>query len=240
MIRVLSIGNSFSQDAQRYLHKIAKNEGVDIKCVNIYIGGCSLRRHYLNMLDDKAEYNFEFNGEDTGIKVGISQALSSDDWDYITLQQVSHLAPFYDTYVPYITKLAEYVRMYTPKAKLLFHQTWAYEQNSDRMNNELGFEDQHDMLDKIKESYTLAAKEIKADGIIPSGAVMMEAIDSGIGKVHRDTFHADLGIGRYLLGLTWYTSLTGKTAKKDFTDFDVPVDRRKIAIVRNAVNNVKK
>ncbi len=29
MIKILSIGNSFSQDVQRYLHQIAKNEGVE-------------------------------------------------------------------------------------------------------------------------------------------------------------------------------------------------------------------
>ena len=75
MTKVLSIGNSFSQDAQRYLHKIAQNEGVDMKCVNLYIGGCSLKRHYVNLLEDKVDYNFEFNGNNTDIKVSIKQTL---------------------------------------------------------------------------------------------------------------------------------------------------------------------
>ena len=48
-MKILSIGNSFSQDAQRYLHRLAKNEGVDMKTVNLYIGGCPLRSHYLNI-----------------------------------------------------------------------------------------------------------------------------------------------------------------------------------------------
>ena len=59
-MKILSIGNSFSQDAHRYLHKLAKQEGVDLKTVNLYIGGCSLRTHYLNMLGDYANYIFEF------------------------------------------------------------------------------------------------------------------------------------------------------------------------------------
>ena len=62
-MKLLSIGNSFSQDAQRYLHRLAKNDGTDLKTVNLYIGGCSLRTHYLNMLDDNAAYDFQFNGE---------------------------------------------------------------------------------------------------------------------------------------------------------------------------------
>lgn len=71
IMKVLSIGNSFSQDAHRYLHSLAKADGVDLKVVNLFIGGCSLRTHYLNMLDDMATYSFEFNGENTGILVCI-------------------------------------------------------------------------------------------------------------------------------------------------------------------------
>ena len=52
-MKVLSIGNSFSQDAQRYLHRLAKEDGTFIKCVNLYIGGCSLQTHYINMLENK-------------------------------------------------------------------------------------------------------------------------------------------------------------------------------------------
>ena len=57
-MKVLSIGNSFSQDAQKYLHRLAKQDGVELKTVNLYIGGCSLQRHYLNMLDDNAFNDF--------------------------------------------------------------------------------------------------------------------------------------------------------------------------------------
>ena len=66
-MKILSIGNSFSQDAQRYLHRLAKQDGTELKTVNLFIGGCSLQKHYLNMLDDNADYDFEFNGEKTGI-----------------------------------------------------------------------------------------------------------------------------------------------------------------------------
>ena len=55
-MKVLSIGNSFSCDAQRYLHRIAKKDGVQLKTVNLFIGGCSLRTHYLNALQDAAAY----------------------------------------------------------------------------------------------------------------------------------------------------------------------------------------
>lgn len=40
-MKVLAIGNSFSNDAMRYLHGIAKADGVDMKTVNLFIGGWS-------------------------------------------------------------------------------------------------------------------------------------------------------------------------------------------------------
>ena len=130
-MKILSIGNSFSQDAQRYLYRLAKREGVAMKTVNLYIGGCSLRTHYLNILDDMEAYDFQFNGESTGLKVSIREALRSCAWDYVTLQQASGYSARFETYAPYIEALAAYVKKYCPTAKILIHQTWAYENGSD-------------------------------------------------------------------------------------------------------------
>ncbi len=44
-MNILAIGNSFSQDATRYLYDIALSDNVNIKVVNLYIGGCSLELH---------------------------------------------------------------------------------------------------------------------------------------------------------------------------------------------------
>ena len=67
-MKVLAIGNSFSNDAMRYLHGIAKADGVDMKTVNLFIGGCPLSRHYANIHNDAADYDFEFNGVRTAHK----------------------------------------------------------------------------------------------------------------------------------------------------------------------------
>lgn len=234
-MKVLSIGNSFSQDAQRYLHRIAAADGVQLKSVNLMIGGCPLRLHYLNSLNDKKAYGFEFNGEATGIVVSVREALESDEWDVVTLQQVSGQSPKFDTYVPYLPEVAAYVKKYSPKSKIYIHQTWSYEQDSDRLCKELGYQEQADMFADVKESYRKAAELIHADGIIPSGQAMQNALKLGIEKVHRDTFHASLGFGRYLLGLTWYRVLTGNDiAGNAFRDFDVSVTDEEIAIAKKA------
>lgn len=61
-IKLLSIGNSFSTDAQKWLHQIAETAGADIYCANLYIGGCSLQQHWNNYLTQENVYDYEVNG----------------------------------------------------------------------------------------------------------------------------------------------------------------------------------
>lgn len=238
-MKVLSIGNSFSQDAHQYLHELAKHNGDFLKTVNLYIGGCSLRTHYINMLENKPAYLFEFNGQNTNIYVSIKQALISDEWDYVTLQQVSSKSAFFDTYLPYIEALSEYIKKYSPNSKILIHQTWAYEDGSVRLANLQQFDSAKQMFNAICDSYKKANKLINADGIIPCGEAMFKATQLGIEKVHRDTLHASLGVGRYLLALCWYKYLFRKDISNDsFDKFDIPVTPEERQIVIKAVNSV--
>ena len=235
-MKILSIGNSFSADAQRYFQRIAKKEGEAVKTMNLFIGGCPLRLHYLNALQDAVSYGLGFNGEETGFKVSLSQALASDDWDVVTLQQASKFSPRFETYTPYLEYLADYVRKYCPHAKLYIHQTWAYEDGCERVQ-QLGYERSEEMFKDIQASYAKAAELIKADGIIPCGQAMLNASKFGIEKIHRDGYHAHLGVGRYLLGLTWYKALFGKDiTRNDYDEFDVPVSDEERAIAIQAVN----
>lgn len=236
-MKVLSIGNSFSQDAERYLHRLAKADGVNMKTVNLYIGGCPLQRHYINMLDDNADYSFEFNGESTGIKVSIRQALVSDNWDVITLQQVSSSSAKFESYTPYIEALAEYVRKYCPKAKIMIHETWAYEAGSEKLTSVAGFDTPKAMTDAVCNAYKQAADRISADGIIPCGRAMQNATELGVEKIHRDKYHASFGVGRYILALTWYKKLTGRDiSDNSFSDFDEEVTERERKLAIAAVN----
>ena len=65
-MNILDIGNSFSQDATTYLHDIAEADGYDLTVVNLYIGGCSLQRHWENIENDSHIYDYELNGRNQG------------------------------------------------------------------------------------------------------------------------------------------------------------------------------
>ena len=237
-MNILAIGNSFSQDANRYFYGVAKAAGVKILNANLYIGGCPLDLHYRNMMDDKAEYLLEIMGISTGFKVSIKEALLTREWDVVTIQQASPKSPFLHTYTPYVEELAKYIRTYSPKAKLYIHQTWAYEEGSPRVAA-LGFASRADMFASVKSSYAKAAEFISADGIIPSGEVAERATALGAEKIHRDGSHIGLGIGRYALALTWLEILTGRSAiGNTFRDFDVEVSEEEIEIAQRAAHEI--
>ena len=108
MLHVLSIGNSFSDDAQRYLHDLSLAEGTEIDCVNLYIGGCPLKVHWENVVNDATAYAYMHNGrmihcqddDEQLVRANILQTLTSREWDVITLQQASHDSGDYATSQP--------------------------------------------------------------------------------------------------------------------------------------------
>lgn len=236
-MKVLSIGNSFSQDAQRYLSRLAKHNGEELLTVNLMIGGCPLEKHYDCMINDKREYMLGVNGVESGVWVSMPQVVMSSKWDVITLQQASHFSFDYSTYQPYANKIVEFVKEHNPEAKILIQETWAYADVSDRLKEMTNFSSAEEMHDAIKVCYDKMAKDLNADGIIPSGTAMQNALKLGMEKVHRDGFHASLGAGRYMIALCWYKKLFDKDISADtFNDFDEPVSDKEREIVIKAVN----
>jgi hypothetical protein len=77
------------------------------------------------------------------------------------------------------------------------------------------------------------------DGIIPSGTLFGIMLDSGIEKVHRDTFHADFGLGRYALGLLWFSYITGEDiSANQYRKLDVIADENDIKVAIDCVKKV--
>lgn len=239
-MKILSIGNSFSMDATHYLNRMAKSCGLQINTVNLYIGGCSLYTHYINAVENLSNYTLDFNGFYTGFQVSIKQALISNDYDIVTLQQASHFSFKPETYEPYLSYLAEYVRKYCPHAKIFIHQTWGYNPGEARLG-EMGFLTHRSMYDEVEKSYDKAFQIIggEAYGLIPCGKTMCALVESGISssEIFRDAIHAGFGLGRYALALTWLEYLAEKSAFDcDFSDFDAEVDMSAIECAKKAAH----
>lgn len=217
MIKVLAIGNSFSQDATAYLYDIANAANIDLKVVNLYIGGCSLETHWNNVEADAALYDYELNGKSTGQKISIKEAFVNETWDYVTLQQVSGDSGILTTYYPYITKLSNYVKQLAPQAEQLIHQTWAYEIDSNHsafMNYE---NNQSKMYQALSASYEKVAEDLSLK-VIPCGKVIQTLRSHPIFDYEtnglslcRDGFHMSLVYGRYAVAATWYEFIIGQS-----------------------------
>ena len=216
-MNILSIGNSFSQDAQRYLHRIARADKVELNTFNLYIGGCPLSLHYQNILSEERRYTLEMNGSSTGFYVSLKEALLNRDWDIVTIQQVSAQSPYYDTYQPYLDNVMKYVMEKVPSAEFLLQETWAYE--SDSMHS--GFctyhQNQQEMYEKLSEAYKAVAKDCGVR-LIPCGDVIQALrkkspflYGHGGMSICRDGFHVNVIYGRYLLAAVWYKTLTGNS-----------------------------
>lgn len=217
-IKVLAIGNSFSQDAVEYLRRIALSEGVDIIAGNLCIAGCSLEMHWNNVICNAHDYTYYRFAEECSVteNAALLETLKSEKWDYVTFQQASYASGQYETYQPYLSQLSAFVKEHAPQAAQLIHQTWAYEIDSDHGGFAQYNNDQKTMFQGIKDAYGRAAKLLGA-AIIPCGEAVQLARSTvpfdyanGGKSLNRDGFHASIPHGRYLLSAVWYEALTGE------------------------------
>ena len=239
-MKILSIGNSFSDDAQRYLREIALGEGVEIETLNLCIGGCSLERHANNIKSGERAYLFHHNGDlNCEDLVTIDEGLAMREWDIVTLQQVSTGSFKEDSYYPYINEIADYVRAKLPNAKIYIHMTWAYEWGCPRSFEITDGKGSKFMLEGLRHAYKRAKAEIGAEGIIPSGELMELLRQRGVSEIYRDSFHAGYGLARYAIGLLWFKLFTGRSVlNNSFTALDVPASDEDLKIARECVESL--
>lgn len=240
-MQILSIGNSFSQDAHKWLHKLAEDNGIFLETVNLYIGGCSLKRHWENVKNDASDYDFQHNGGDSEYKIGIMEALKLRKWDIITLQQVSQDSGIYETYEPYLSSLVSTIKSVTPDAKLYFQETWAYEIDSTHSGFANYNNSQEKMYRSIKSVSKIASESIGAT-LIPTGDIIQALRETvpefdyknGGLSLCRDGFHLSLDYGRFAAAATWLKTITGKKiTTENFEDFNP-------ALIKKIINTVNK
>ncbi len=219
MINILSIGNSFSQDATHYLHKIAEAGGVDTKVVNLYIGGCNLERHWSNVQSGAEDYLYELNGKSTEKYISVQEALREEKWDYIITQQASHDSGWSETYEPFLGNLVCYIRKQVPEAEILMQETWAYEIDSTHGNFPRYHNSQQEMYERLRKAYNAAADR-HGLRLIPCGDIIQKLrenppfiYEEGGISLCRDGFHMNYIYGRYALAAVWYKSITGNSVE---------------------------
>ena len=143
----------------------------------------------------------------------MKSAIQNADWDFITLQQASGSSGMPDTYEPYLSNLIEYVNTYktNPDAKILWHMTWAYQQDSTHSAFPNYNKDQLTMYNAIVDTMKAKVHPHKEIAFcIPTGTVIQNARTTYYGdNLTRDGYHLGKQQGRYIAGLTWYHTISG-------------------------------
>ena len=99
-----------------------------------------------------------------------------------------------------------------------------------------GYEDHKAMFADLKAAYQTLCERVNAVGIIPSGELFQKMLANGFETVHRDTYHATRGAGRYALALLWYRMLTGADVTDNtFCDFDEEVTPEQMQTIKTLV-----
>ncbi len=214
-MNVLSIGNSLSTNAHKFLPHLAKATGKELLLCNLFIGGCSLETHWNNWREEKTDYEYEvYLPNETEMTraddIALHEAVEDEDWSVITLQQCSHLSGVPESYSPYLAELAEYCRMMKPDARVMLHQTWAYENGADHPGFERYGRNQAEMYKALTECYANASDESEIDLIIPSGKAWQTARNT-IGDILTvDGYHGN-DMGCYLASACFYEMIFGES-----------------------------
>lgn len=232
-MKVLSIGNSFSQDAHTYLPFLAKGEGEELLLGNLFLAGASLEDHYRNFIDENEVYTYEVflpNQTDKMAPDGIAlhEAVEDDDWDIITLQQASPLSGVKESYEPYLSELMGYLQLVQPKAEIILHQTWAYEQGCDKKEFAEYYDgNQQKMYEKLTECYVEMATKNEIKRIIPTGFAWQIARGTFVGdRLTRDGFHGN-EMGQFLGSCCYFEAIFNRNCYG--TSFDLPDFDKKVS-----------
>ena len=236
-LRLFLIGNSFSQNASRYLPQLAKDGGYKLVIGRAELGGCPLQRHW-----DSVAVNLQDSSRGKAYSgKSLKQLLSSGKWDIVTIQQASILSADSTTYQPYASLLYSFIKTLQPNAKVLIHQTWPY--RIDAPSFAQTAKDQYagtakEMWQKSREAYHKVAADLGIQ-IIPVGDAFEMTQEQAAAQYtkanfNKDTFvypslppqkyslhvgyfynkqkleldtHHASAAGCYLAGLVWYSLL---------------------------------
>ena len=215
VVKVLAIGNSFSQDAiEQYLYELARAQGDSLVIGNAYIGGCSIDRHYTNLLKDSALYAYRkvVGGvRSERKKWTLKQIIRDEQWDIISLQQASQLSGVFESYknLPAFKRLVEsYITNF--HVEFVWHMTWAFAED---FKSPLFYNydnKQRQMYSDIISTMLSVMPAIGNPRIVPTGTAV-QLVRHRLGDIlNRDGMHLSYTLGRYTAACTWCEFLTGR------------------------------
>ncbi len=168
-LRLFVVGNSFSNNATRFLPALARAGGHELVLAHAQTGGCSFERHWAAVeaaLANPGDPKARIYGSKS-----LAECLGDGPWDVITFQQYSLHSSDIGTYRPAAPNLHAHLRRLQPNAEILMHQTWAYRVDAAQFGLVGGGKNaanQREMREKSRAAYWEMAQELHTR-VIPTG-----------------------------------------------------------------------
>ena len=216
-LRILGIGNSFTDDGMMYLPELLEAAGIrNVVLGRLYIAGCSLERHCREYAGNAPAYIYykstSNRWETVSKKATLLDGIADERWDVVVLQQASGKSGIYPTYQPWFGRLVEIVRWCCPNAGacIAWQQTWAYARNSQHRDFGRYEKNQQLMYRGIVSSVEQLMRETSVEVVVPSGTAIQDLRNTALCDsldLTRDGYHLNPGTGRYTAACAWFQTL---------------------------------
>lgn len=206
-LKVLAIGNSFVDDPMAYFNDIVKASGIDASALCVYSavkGGASLEYWAITcQTGDKVIINRCTGAMTMPITQAPLNQLLAQDWDVVTVQQLSDLSQKPESFNPSLSYLIGQIREQCPNKNVViaWQQVWSYWDGD--LDKSISNWQNISEVAKLTFNYGI-------DMIIPTGTAIQNARMSSLNTPHgllRDSKHLAYGVGRYVAACTWFEAL---------------------------------
>lgn len=218
-LKILCIGNSFTEDATNRLPKIIETCSLSNICIgHLIAGGASLKQYYDSYMNNSAIGIYQVTDDQLKWRTvsknfTMKQALQYADWDIITFQQVSYEAGRFQTYQPYLSNLIDIAKNECVNSKPIFvwQMPWSFASGcKDEIFGRYKY-NQLRMYNNITAATKVMMSQSDIDIVVPIGTAIQNLRNTNLNNppldITRDFRHIDQGIGRYTASCTLFQKL---------------------------------
>lgn len=229
-LKILCVGNSFTDDATVYLPLIVKSAGINNVFIGrVIVGGGSLKQLCDSYIDNSSQCIYEITDDKMKWKTvsrnySLKDALKYADWDIITFQQLSHDAGRYQTYQPYLSNLIDIAKSNGNNSDAIFawQMPWAYSSGcTEEVFGKYGF-DQQKMYEAITKTTKIMMNNSDIDVLAPVGTAIQNLRRTSLNNppldITVDNRHLDYGAGRYTAACVLFQTLIAPCYDIDLFD----------------------
>lgn len=215
-LRILGIGNSFTDDGMMYLPNLLASAGIhNVVLGRLYIGGCTLERHVHEYEGQTQAYVYYKSTHNRWVTVSktasLLDGLRDEKWDIVVLQQASGYSGLYSSYEPWLDQLMEIVRFNCRNAGacIAWQQTWAYATTSTHPDFPKYYNNQLLMYQNIMSCNETLVDSSPIQVVIPTGTAIqnLRTAQQDARDYTRDGYHLNYKMGRYTAACTWFQAL---------------------------------